>query len=34
MFSFFIFKNLILPAERRGFLKKKQAKKQPKNTFL
>ena len=31
-FCFFIFENLILPAERRGFLKKKQAKKTTKKT--
>ena len=33
-FFFFVFENLILPAERRGFFKKKKKKKQKKTTFL
>ena len=33
LFLLFIFENLILPAERRGFLKKKQAKTQQKTNL-
>ena len=33
-FVFFVFENLILPAERRGFFKKKKKNKQKKTTFL
>ena len=31
-FCFFVFENLILPAERRGFFKKKRRKREPKKT--